>query len=372
MRRIARFVALGYFAIVIVVAGLQFGGISRFAAPFNAIPAPIRPPIALEIIYSSEQDSWIKAAAAQFGQTAPTLRGRPVQIALRASGSQDIVDGIAQGRYTPTAIIPAGSAQLDALNSNGRAQTAADGADKPVPVALSPLVLVVWGDRADALFPAGGDVWHQLHDQQVKFGHASPLSANSGIEALALMAYAYHNKAQGLTLTDVGDLGFQRWLGETESNFIDRPIPASTDALFKAFLLKGKSAYDVAIVYESQALGEVRRLQSGELRVLYPPATTISDHPFAILSAAWIAPEQQEAARMFRDFLLGEPAQRLARQYGFRPANAAVSLNESAQNNPFPAALAAGVRPELPGTVAPPPLEVLDALRAVWRQQTGQ
>ena len=47
------------------------------------------------------------------------------------------------------------------------------------------------------------------------------------------------------------------------------------------------------------------------------------------------APEQQEAAGLFRDYLLGEPAQRLALHYGFRPANAAVSLTANEPNNMF-------------------------------------
>src|SRR5262245_12713076 len=202
MRRIAQFIAFGYLAIVIVTATLQATGISRFSAPFNVIPAPLRPPMVVEVMYSSEQDVWIKAAKQEFDATAPTVRGRPVQVTLRSSGSQEIIDGIAQGRYTPTAIIPASSAQVDVLNSAGRARAATDGANGPQPIALSPLVLVGWKDRVDALFPPGSDPWRQMHDQQLKFGHASPLSANSGIETLMLMAYDYHQKAQGLTAAD--------------------------------------------------------------------------------------------------------------------------------------------------------------------------
>jgi len=370
MRRIAQFIAFGYLGLVIVVAALQALGVSRFAAPLNVIPAPARPPLVVEIMYSSEQDTWIKAAKQEFDATSPSVRGRPVQVALRSSGSQEMVDGIAQGRYTPTAIIPASSAQVAALESSGRARAATDGANGPQPVALSPLVLVGWKDRVEALFPPGSDPWRQLHDQQLKFGHASPLSANSGIETLMLMAYAYHHKAQGLTIGDVDDPGFQQWLSETEGNFVDRPIPPSTDALFKAFLQKGRSAYDIALVYESQVLSAANRL--GELRVLYPPATTITDHPYAILSAAWVAPEQQEAARLFRDYLLGDAAQRLALRYGFRKASAAVSLDSSEPGNLFPAASAIGVKQDLPGSVELPAPEMTDALVNLWRQQTGR
>jgi hypothetical protein len=232
MHRFARFVALGYLAIVIVVAGLQVLGATRFSAPITIIPAPVRPPITIDISYSSEQDTWIKAAKDQFDKTNPSLRGRPIQITLRSGGSQSIIDGIAQGRLTPTAIIPASSAQIDELNRTNRATAASDSANRPLPIALSPLVLVGWRDRASALFPPGSDVWQQLHETQAKWGHASPLTSNSGSDTLALLAYAYHHKARDLTTADVGDPGFQKWMGEIESNFLDRPIPQSTDALF--------------------------------------------------------------------------------------------------------------------------------------------
>src|SRR5690349_4940733 len=105
MRQIARFVAFGYFAVVAVAAALQFAGLTQFAAPSNAIPAPTRPPIAVSLVYSSEQREWLIAAAQQFASTRPTLRGRPIQLILQDRGSQAIIAGIEQ--LKPVAIIPA-------------------------------------------------------------------------------------------------------------------------------------------------------------------------------------------------------------------------------------------------------------------------
>lgn len=391
MRRIARFIALAYFVVVAVAAMLQVVGITRFSAPLDVLPTPQRPPVVVSLSYSSEQQEWLTAAAQQFAATGPTLRGRPIQLALQQQGSQAMIDGIVQGQSQPIAIIPAGNTQLAVLNRNWSAQhpgapiVAAAGPNKPLPVALSPLVLVGWKERVDRLFPdPNQDLWRRLHDAlqksnwgdpalggdpqwgPVKFGHASPLTANSGIETLVLLAYAYHNKAQNLTLADVNDPTFQSWLKDIESGVTD--FPSSSEALFNAFLLKGPSAYDVAAVYENQVvhgLGQARL----PLRVLYPRATTWSDHPFTVLEASWSTPEQQEAARMFRDYLLTEPVQQLALQYGFRPANNAVSLKTTTQNNPFPAAASVGVQQDVPGAVAPPSPEVLDALAQFWEQQ---
>jgi len=387
MRQIARYIAFGYFAIVAIAAALQLVGLAQFAAPFNVIPAPARPPIIVSIIYSSEQREWINAAAQQFAASGAAVRGRPIQLVLQDRGSQAIVAGVEQ--LKPVAIIPDGSAQIAALARSNTVRLAG-GASAPQPIALSPLVLVGWKERADLLFPGGtADVWARLHDAiqkpnwgdpslggkpdwgPVKFGHASPRTANSGAETLALLAYAFNHKAQGLAPADIASPQFQAWLQEVESGVGD--FPDSTDALFSSFLARGPSAYDVVVAYENQAiLGIERARKWGDLRVVYPPATVLADHPFAILDAAWVAPEQQEAARLFRDYLLGEPAQRLALRYGFRPANAAVALTSSEPGNTFPAAFGIGIQPDLPGSVEPPAPEVVDALVSVWRQQTGR
>ncbi len=204
----------------------------------------------------------------------------------------------------------------------------------------------------------------------VKLGHASPRTANSGVETLTLLAYAYAKKGQGLTANDLNNPEFQSWLSEIEGTVSD--FPASTDLLFSSFLLRGPSAYDVIVAYENQAVANVERTQWGALQVIYPAATMLSDHPFAILDAAWVAPEQQEAARMFRDYLLSEPAQRLALRYGFRPANSNVLLTANEPGNMFLAASAIGVKPELPGGVEAPSPEVTDALIRLWQKQTGR
>jgi hypothetical protein len=387
MRQIARFVAIGYFAAVAIAAALQFAGLTQFAAPVNVIPTPARPPIVVSLAYSSEQREWLTAAAQQFAATQPTLRGRPIQLALQDRGSQAIIAGIEQIR--PVAIIPAGSAQIVALSRSSTVKLAG-GSDAPQPIALSPLVLVGWKERVDRLFPAGtSDIWGRLHSailktswadpelggQQawgpVKFGHASPRTTNSGVETLILLAYAHAGKAQGLTIGDVNNPEFGTWLQEIASGVTD--FPDSTDALFNAFLARGPSTYDVVIAYENQAIAGVENAKRwGTLQVVYPPATLLADHPFAILEAPWIMPEQQEAARLFRDYLLGDAAQRLALRYGFRPASAAISLNSSEPGNMFPAASAIGVKQELPGSVELPPSEVTDALVNLWRQQTGR
>lgn len=383
MRQIARLIALIYLVIIAIIAGLQVGGLTQFSAPIKVLPVAERPPITVSLGYSSEQRDWLTAAAQQFAATSPSLRGRPIQLVLQDRGSQTLVAGIEANKYT--AIIPASSSQISAISG----ASPAGGESAPRPIALSPLVLVGWQERTSLLFPAGtANTWQRLHDAlqlnswsdpslggksewgPVKFGHASPRKANSGSEALTLMAYAYHNKLQGLSAADISAPAFQAWLREIEGTISS--FPDSTESLFNTFLASGPSAYDLVVAYENQAVANINNSRWGAIQVIYPPATLLSDHPYIILDAAWVTPEQQEAARMFRDYLLSEPAQRLALHYGFRPANIAVPITASESGNLFPEAMSAGVRAELPGSASQTSANVSAALLALWQQQTGQ
>lgn len=387
MRQFARYVAFGYIALIAVVAVLQLVGVTEFRAPFNVIPAPERPPIVVSIIYSSEQREWLTAAQQQFLAQSPTLRGRPIQIQLHERGSLAVITSINQLR--PVAIIPTSSTQLNVLASMSSVR-AASGINAPQPIALSPLVLVGWKERTDRLFPNGVVDWERLRQAlqalnwgdpslggqanwgPVKFGHASPRSDTTGVDVLTLLAYAYHQRASGLSQSHVDDNAFQTWFGDIER--MVREFPTSSDVLFTNFLQRGPSAYDVVIAYENQAVARANQApQWGQYQVIYPSASTLSDHPFVILEGGYeITPEQQEAARMFRTFLLGESAQRLALGYGFRPANAAISLNDPDPSNKFPTATQLGVKIDLPGGVEIPNSMVASALLRLWGQQTGR
>jgi ABC-type sulfate transport system substrate-binding protein len=129
----------------------------------------------------------------------------------------------------------------------------------------------------------------------------------------------------------------------------------------------GPSKYDVVMVYENLAIEslEAAQRQHGQpLRVYYPPATSLSDHPYAILDAPLTTAAEREAATRFRDFLLARPAQELALQRGFRPASPEVSIG--GPNNPFERYASFGVRAEIDQQVETPPAAVMAALIDLW------
>jgi ABC-type sulfate transport system substrate-binding protein len=122
-------------------------------------------------------------------------------------------------------------------------------------------------------------------------------------------------------------------------------------------------------VYEATAIEQVPNAlgRYGELRVYYPPATVMSDHPFCILKADWITPEKAQAAQRFVDYLLARSAQELAlTKYGFRPADRSIDLAQP--DSPFTRYTAYGFQANLSAVtlVEVPRGEVLDTLMSLW------
>jgi Ca-activated chloride channel family protein len=96
---------------------------------------------------------------------------------------------------------------------------------------------------------------------------------------------------------------------------------------------------------------------------IYPKEGTFwSNHPFVVLDASWVTEEQKEAARIFEDFLLDNPQQLQAVEYGFRPADPSIPLTS-------PLDEAHGVDTLQPQTVLEiPSAEVIRGIEDLWHE----
>lgn len=396
MLRLSRVVAGCYLAVCLVAFATStiIGplGYAPFPLPFG----PTRAPIAITVDYGTEKQAWLEEAAALFEAGNPTIDGRPVRVTLEGVGSREMVTEIAQNKRMPTAISPASSVQIELLRAEWKnySQNQGDiigaGNVAPQPLVITPLVLVAWEERASRLWQvpptdlwgdlhgavSGGKSWKDLGGSEawgyVKFGHTRPTTSNSGIQTLLLMAYAYHNKTRDLTVGDVTDAGFRAWMGEIEQSVIE--FGDSTGTFMKNMVLSGPGKYDMVAVYENLAIQDIENASGrwGKLRVYYPPATILSDHPFAVLNAPWVSAEQQRAALLFRSFLLSAPTQRLALKYGFRPANSDVAVIDSDAANPFNKYRDYGVLVDIGQQVQTPPAETIDTLIETWRHDVNR
>jgi Bacterial extracellular solute-binding protein len=388
MLRLSRIIAIGYIAICLLALALTalIGPLGY--APFPLVPAPARPPIAVTIWYSTEKREWLEAARQQFEATNPTYDGRPIQIQLKGLGSPEIAQRVAnkdwRGETPPTAISPASDMWLSIFN----VPVASAGAEATQPLVVSPLVVVGWEDRAKALWPNGPqDFWNDLHSAiadskgwqahggqviwgPVKFGHTSPLTSNSGAQTLILLAYAYHNKSAGLTSADIGDPEFAQWLGEIESGVAS--FGDSTGTLMNDIINRGPSQYDFGVVYENlalQSMDAARQRQGQPLRIFYPPATLVGDHPFALPEGVGARPEERAAAIVFRDFLRSNAIQKLALRYGFRPVDPSVAIAGDEADNPFKQYEPNGVRIEIAQQAETPSAEIVNGLLELWKSR---
>lgn len=392
MQKLARAIGLGFLAIWLLAVPLKLlvpvpGALGY--APVDLGLAPPVAPVEVVIWYGTEKQSWLEEAARRFEAEGPSVGGRPIVLRLVGLGSREMAERAARqewGDPRPTVVFPASSLWTADL----RPILAGD----PRPLALTPLVAVAWEERARLLWAdQGGDFWGQLHAGIVgdgwaavaerrgfgpesaegrraaqwgfvKFGHTSPLRSNSGAQTLLLLAYAFHNKTAGLTTADVADPAFQAWLAEVGAATLE--FSGGSGAFMTDLVRFGPSKYDVVMVYENLAIERIEAAQRqwGQLRVHYPPATSLGDHPYAILGAPLTTAAEREAAERFRDFLLARPGQELALQYGFRPVSPEVSID--GDGSPFERYAGYGVRADIAQQVETPSAPVLAALLDMW------
>jgi ABC-type Fe3+ transport system substrate-binding protein len=360
-----------------------------------ATSKPATPPqeaTEISFLYSTEKKDWVEAAAAAFQKEHPAIK-----VHLMGRGSLDAAQAILDGREKPTVWSPADTSVLSLLESDWETEPARgplfakEGEDAPQSLVISPLVFVVWEDRAQVLLKAneGKAVsWKTIHkavasDQGwpaiggkadwgfVKLGHTDPTRSNSGLQALLLASFEYYNKRSGLTVADLLDPKYQEWMRQLEKG-VSR-FESSTGTFMTDMVRFGPSKYDIAVVYENLAISQISNAQGrwGRLKVYYPPLTLWSDHPAAVLQGDWVTPRQREAGRQWLEYLRSRRVQELALSFGFRPADPEVPLKMKDPANPFTRLEEYGILVNVPPVAEVPEGPVVRNLLAMWSRVVG-
>jgi hypothetical protein len=374
--------------------GSESGGTGSSGPGSTSPSKPVAPTQVTEItfLYSTEKKDWVEAAVAAFQQEHPSIK-----VNLVGRGSLEAAQAILEGRERPTVWSPADSAVLRMLESDWATERARgllfaqDGEDAPQPLVITPLVFVVWEDRANVLLKAneGKAVsWRVIHravasDQGwpaiggrpewgfVKLGHTDPTRSNSGLQTLLLATLEYYNKRTGLTVGDLLDPKYQEWIKQLEKGV--PKFETSTGTFMTDMIRFGPSRYDIAVVYENLAISQIENAQErwGNLKVYYPPLTLWSDHPAAVLQAEWVTPKQREAARKWLGFLRSRTMQERALVFGFRPADPSVPIKTADAPNPFTRLAGHGILVEVPPVAEVPQGPVVRNLLAMWTRVVG-
>jgi ABC-type glycerol-3-phosphate transport system substrate-binding protein len=338
--------------------------------------------VEIGIAYGTEKQRWLEWAVQQFKATD---QGKDIQVNLIPMGSLEGAHAALNGDQRIQVWSPASAVYKDTFVEDWQAKYGSDPILKEEPLALTPMVFVMWEERYQAfkehygavdfdslnraLHEAGG--WQSIGQHPewglFKFGHTNPGESNSGILTLLLAGHSYFKKTEDLSLGDVTNIQFQSWLGRLES--ASNSDSNSTGNLMREMVLKGPSSYDALLVYESVAIDYLKNAEGrwGPLHVIYPEYNIWNDNPYYILNASWSSADQRKAAQTFLDFLLSEPVQRESITHGFRPANPSVPTRTP--DSPWMRFQANGVKLDLGKICAAPKAEVVTNLLASWQRR---
>lgn len=346
------------------------------------------PAVTVGIAYGTEKERWLQWAAGEFAKTAD---GKRIRVDLIPMGSLEGAQAVLAGDKRIHVWSPASALYKDVFVQDWQVKNGGTNGNNPIAreenLALTPMVFVMWAERHDAFVAKYGQVSFRTLGQALaepsgwqaiagkpewglfKLGHTNPGESNSGLMTLVLMAYDFHNKTRDLSLKDILDPGFAEWTQGIERGVSG--LSNSTGNMMREMVLKGPSAFDALVVYESVAIDYLKNAEGrwGELHVVYPQKNLWNENPYYILDTPWSSPEQREAAGKFLDFLLSEPIQRQSLTHGFRPGNPAVPIRFA--GSPFLAYQRFGLRVDLGTVCDPPKAEVINNLLAGWQRSHG-
>lgn len=324
-----------------------------------------------------------------------------VRVQSKASGgaAQLLSGGWDEATEGPRPVIwsPAASSWGAVLN-----QRLADQGDGPMAgeftsFMLTPLVIAMPEPMADALGwpeePIGyADILALTRDQggwgtyghpewgQFRLGKTNPNFSTSGLSALVAQAYAANGKTTDLSIEDLRKPSTAEFARGVESAVVHYGDITMTflNNWFRADQRGNPFGYVSAVAVEEKSVIDYNRgdpdgvLQEGEeprppripLVAIYPEEGTLySDNPLYVLDAPWVDEAEAEAAAAFVEFVQRPENQEKVLEYGFRPGNLDVAIDE-------PISAEYGVDPQQPETLLEvPEPAVLAQLLEDWEDQ---
>jgi Ca-activated chloride channel family protein len=338
----------GLLGIVIALAACGKGREPAATSSTGSAPVPPQPEpgrVTLSVVYGSEKKTWLEEQAKAFQATAPKTRGgKPITVETKAMGSGEATQGIVAGRLKPVVFSPASGVYVTLLDQSW---LATGGHTRPLapagePLVLSPVVIAMWRPMAEALgWPGKRLAWTDLlkvnadpkgwgahgHPEwgRFKLGHTHPAFSNSGILAVLAEAYAGAKKTRGLERADLDAAATVRFVGSVEDTIVH--YGKSTGFFADKMIERGPTYLSAAVLYENLVIESYARSPAVPIVAIYPTEGTFwSDHPYCILDAEWVGPDEREAAEAFLAFLKKRPAQERALALGFRPADPAIPV----------------------------------------------
>ena len=324
--------------------------------------------LTINVYANSSLAPWLNTAVSEFNASnTRTESGETVGVELITVDAGTAVTQIQDGN-TPALWIPDETVWASILADQG-----VDGYQgNCVSIAESPLVIGMWRSVAESLgwpgLPLGwldvgslaGDpsAWNYYsggeYGETFRLGHTHPGLSGTGVSTLLAIVQSAQAKTDAVTTTDIEQPIVQASVGAFEGGVAW--FSAESQALGQTMSERGISYLGAGVMHESTVL----QYGGGQIVPIYPlEGTFVADHPACVNENA--AADQQEAAVLFRDFLLSTNMQSVASANGLRPVNDEASI-QSPLDPSFGVDLS---QPEI--VFEAPSVETVYAVQELWQ-----
>jgi Ca-activated chloride channel family protein len=343
--------------------------LAAMACSLTAGDGPPSDAVVVDVVANSSLGNWLPAAVQRFNEAElETAEGNPAFVQLTLSDAGQAAADIAAGELTPAIWIPDDDVWVQVLSDQGNTAYAGD-CDS---LATSPLVIAMWRTAAESLGWPGQPVgWLDVGSlaadpsawayysggefgDSLNLGHTHPGLSASGVSTLLALVQSAQAKTDAVTVEDVEQPIVQASVSAFEAAV--SWFSTDTGALGQTMAERGPSFLGAAVMYESDVVGN----GDGQIVPIYPlEGTFVADHPACISSD--IDSETQEAALLFRNFLLDQTEQQMAANSGLRPVDSTVVIGA-------PLDAAHGVDLEQPANVfGSPSVQTVYAVQDLWQ-----
>ena len=301
---------------------------------------PPRNAVVVNVTANTELTAWLQESLTLFNdEQVETSDGKTVFVQLTPMESGQAVVDMSEMQELPALWLPDSPVWTNVLAERGLNSFQGD----CVSTAQSPLVIGMWRPVAEALgwpgrslgwldvgsLAADPSAWEYYSGGQfgpaLRIGHTHPGLSDSGASTLLAVVQAAQSQVDPVSASDIEQPIVQASVSAFESAV--SWFGADTDTLGRTMSERGASYLGAAVMYESTV---VRYGQSGangfDIIPVYPfEGTFMATFPACINSAA--DAETQEAATLFRDFLLSVESQQRAMNQGLRPVSNQVIIS---------------------------------------------
>jgi Ca-activated chloride channel family protein len=344
---------------------------ATFACDLFTQGGPPSNAVVLDVVANTALKPWLENAVEAFNnQKVKTEEKKPIYVQLNSQDAGEAVTSMIDSGQLPTLWIPDEPVWVDVLAQEGIADFQGD----CMSVAKTPLVIAMWRPVAEALGWPGREIgwldigslaadpsaWDYYSGGQfgtsLRLGHTHPGLSSTGAETLLAVVQSAQSEVETVTVEDIRQPIVQASVGAFEGAV--SWFSKDTNTLGETMSLRGIQYLGAAVVYESTVV----YYGGGDPDIvpIYPfEGTYVSTHPACVNGG--LDAQEQEAAILFRDYLVGVEAQEMALETGLRPVNNQVPLGEPLDES-------RGVDVSQPVIVfGSPSADVIYAIQELWQ-----